>query len=106
VKDESFKDFVLDQLSTLDGLRCRAMFGGFGFYAGEAFFAIVFEGRLYFKTDAATRPRYVERGMAPFRPNRKQSLGGYYEVPLDVVENPAELTAWARAALRGVRRAP
>ena len=106
MKDESFKDFVLDQLSALDGLRCRAMFGGFGFYAGEVFFAIVFEGRLYFKTDATTRPHFVERGMSPFRPNRKQSLGGYYEVPLDVVEDAAQLAAWARAALRAAGAAP
>jgi DNA transformation protein len=106
VKDESFKDFVLDQLGDLDGLRCRAMFGGFGFYAGEAFFAVVFDGRLYFKTDADTRPRYVERGMEPFRPYPNQSLGSYYEVPLDIVEDATQLTAWARAALRARQAAP
>ena len=102
MKDESFKDFVLDQLSALEGLSGRAMFGGFGIYAGEAFFAIVFEGRLYFKTDAQTRPAYVERGMEPFRPSAKQSLTSYYEVPLEVVEDAAQLAVWARAAARGV----
>lgn len=106
MKDESFKDFVLDQLSALDGLRSRAMFGGFGFYAGEVFFAIVFEGRLYFRTDPSTRAAYTERGMKPFRPTPKQSLTSYYEVPLDVVEDAVQLTAWARAAARGVGQAP
>ena len=76
------------------------MFGGFGIYAGEAFFAVVFEGRLYFKTDARTRAAYIERGMAPFRPSEKQSLTSYYEVPLDVIEDSPTLSVWARAAVR------
>lgn len=100
-KDETFKDFVLDQLGGLEDLRCRAMFGGFGIYQGEAFFAIVFKGRLYFKTNPDTRDRYVERGMKPFRPSAKQSLTSYFEVPLDVIEDAAQLALWARAAARG-----
>lgn len=101
MKDESFKDFVLDQLSALDGLRSRAMFGGHGIYAGEAFFAIVWQGRLYFKTSAGTRAAYVERGMTPFRPSARQSLTSYYEVPLDIIEDAAQLAVWARKAAGG-----
>lgn len=99
-KDDTFKDFVLDQLDGLEGLRGRAMFGGFGLYSGEAFFAIVFKSRLYFKTRAGTRDRYIERGMKPFRPSAKQSLTSYYEVPLEIIEDAVQLTAWARAAAR------
>jgi TfoX/Sxy family transcriptional regulator of competence genes len=29
-KDESFKDFILDQLVGLDDVEARRMFGGFG----------------------------------------------------------------------------
>jgi DNA transformation protein len=101
VKDDSFRDFVLDQLGALGSLRCRAMFGGYGIYQGEAFFAIVFKGRLYFKTSAETRRAFLERGMEPFRPNPRQALTSYYEVPLDVIEDAAQLTLWARAAARG-----
>jgi len=100
-KDNTFKDFVLDQLDGIEGLRSRAMFGGFGLYSGEAFFAIVFKGRLYFKTGPGTRAQYVERGMKPFRPSAKQSLTSYYEVPLEIIEDAVQLTAWARAAARG-----
>ena len=35
MKEDSFKDFVLDQLSDLRGVTCRAMFGGYGVYQGE-----------------------------------------------------------------------
>ncbi|MGA3265418.1 MAG: TfoX/Sxy family protein [Verrucomicrobiota bacterium] len=49
--DDSFKEFVLDQLSTLPDVRARAMFGAHGLYQGGHFFAILDEGRLFFKTD-------------------------------------------------------
>ena len=52
--DESFKDFVLDQLQELAGVEARRMFGGCGLYRDEIFFGIVHRGRLYFKTDDFT----------------------------------------------------
>jgi DNA transformation protein and related proteins len=97
-KHDGFKDFVLDQLSDLHGVTCRAMFGGYGLYCGRVFFGIVQKGRLYFKTNATTTPRYRERGMKPFKPNAKQTLTTYYEVPVDVLEDAGELTIWAQQA--------
>lgn len=99
---DSLKDFVLDQLKELRGLECRGMFGGFGLYAGEKFFGIVFQGRLYFKTNETTREAYHARGMKHFQPNTKQQLTSYYEVPADIIEDAAELIAWAREAVKVV----
>ena len=82
----------------LPGLTHRAMFGGYGLYCGRVFFGIVQKGRLYFKTNATTAPRYRERMMKPFRPNAKQTLNSYYEVPVDVLEDAGELTIWAQQA--------
>ena len=76
------------------------MFGGYGLYQGERFFGIIHDGRLFLKTGEWTRPEYVARGMLPFRPNPRQVLKSYYEVPADVVEDPERLAEWAaRAAL-------
>ena len=97
-KQDGFKDFVLDQLSELPGLTHRSMFGGYGLYCGSVFFGIVQKGRLYFKTNATTAPRYRKREMKPFRPNATQTLKTYYEVPVDVLEDAGELTIWARQA--------
>ena len=97
-KPDWFRDFVLDQLNELSGLTHRAMFGGYGLYCGRVFFGIVHKGRLYFKTNATTAPRYRTRKMKPFRPNAKQTLHTYYEVPVDVLEDAGELTIWARQA--------
>lgn len=98
LKTDSFKDFVLDQLSGLTGRTYRAMFGGFGLYQRETFFGIIHKGRLYFKVTPKTVGLYRERGMKPFRPNAKQTLKSFYEVPMDIVEDPEQLAEWATAA--------
>ena len=97
-KHDGFKDFLLDQLSDLRSVTARAMFGGYGLYCGRVFFGIVHRGRLYFKTNATTAPPYREHEMKPFRPNAKQTLNTYYEVPVDVLEDAGELTIWAQQA--------
>ena len=98
MKNDSFKDYVLDQLIELGPVDCRAMFGGHGLYFGKSFFGILHQGRLYLKTDAKTRVDYERHGMKPFRPNGRLTMK-YHEVPADVVENRAELAAWAQRAI-------
>ena len=107
-KKDSYRDFVLDQLRPLEGVSCRSMFGGYGLYLGSDFFGILHDGRLYFKTDEATRANYRDRGMGPFAPSAKQVLKSYYEVPEEIVEDEEELASWAReaAASRGTVKAP
>jgi len=99
MNDDTFKDFVLDQLRELKGITCRAMFGCYGLYQGESFFGIIHKGRLYFKTNERTRPAYVKKGMKPFRPNAKQTLKTDYEVPVEIIEDSDLLTAWAEQAV-------
>lgn len=94
----SFRDYVLDQLRGLGDVRARAMFGGFGLYYRDTFFAIIADGRLYFKTDPTTRAEYLTRGMGPFQPREKQTLKTYYEVPVEVLEDDEALALWALQA--------
>jgi len=99
---DSFKDFVLDQLSGLPDVRAKAMFGAVGIYSGDKFFAILEAGRLFFKTDAESRQAYLARGMGPFTyeaRGRVMSLA-YHEVPPEVLEKAPELTAWAQRAIQ------
>ena len=98
LKQDGFKDLMLNQHSELPGLTHRAMFGGYGLYRRETFFGIIHKGRLYFKVSETTVGRYKAQGMKPFRPNAKQTLKSFYEVPVDVVENAEELTNWAAPA--------
>lgn len=79
------------------------MFGGHGLYLRGVFFGIIYKRALYFKVDDSTRDQYLERGMAPFRPNAKQTLKSYYQVPAEVLENPKTLAAWAVQAVTCAR---
>jgi TfoX/Sxy family transcriptional regulator of competence genes len=62
LEDTRIRDHLLD---ALDGLpvRSRAMFGGYGFYMEDAFFAVISDGRLYFRTDDDSREAYRALGM-------------------------------------------
>lgn len=97
--DDSFIGFILDQLDGLGEIRARRMFGGWGFYCDDNFFAIAHDERLYFKTNEATRQKYEKEGMKPFSPNEKQTLKNYYEIPLEVVENREIFYVWAEEAV-------
>jgi DNA transformation protein and related proteins len=98
--NESFHDFVLEQLAGLKGLRYRKMFGGYGLYCGEQFFGIVFDGRLYFKTNPETLMEYLAHQAPVFAPSEKQVLKNYREVPVNILEDSELLLLWARKAAR------
>ena len=95
-KDDSFRDYILEQLGP--EVECRAMFGGHGLTRDGTFFGILYKGAFYLKTSPRTRKDFVDRGMKPFRPNARQTLRSYYEVPADVVEDRDLLRRWAERA--------
>ncbi|MGE3536872.1 MAG: TfoX/Sxy family protein [Candidatus Tectimicrobiota bacterium] len=103
--DDTFRTFILDQLSALGQVDCQRMFGSYGLYHDGVFFGIVSQGQVYFKTDPLTRAAYCARGMQPFRPNARQTLTSYYAVPVDILEDSAQLAAWARQAITCQTRA-
>ena len=100
--EDTFKEFVLDQLRVLPELRAKAMFGGHGLYSGANFFGILIDGQLYFKVDAASRAAYVEHGMKPFTYTKAKQLMtmSYYEVPPEVLEDRELAVAWAIQAIQ------
>ena len=97
---DSFLTFVLEQLDHVRNVTWRRMFGGVGLYAGERFFGLIDNDRLYFKVDDTTVVDYARAGMTPFRPDPAQAASmKYYEVPVSVLEDGDELAAWARRAV-------
>jgi|SRR6516164_9745724 DNA transformation protein len=96
---QGFLDLVQEQLERVAPVTTKRMFGGVGIYAEGLFFALIAEDRLYFKVDDSTRPDYERLGMEPFRPFGEASAMGYYEVPVDVLEDVAQLEPWMRKAI-------
>ena len=104
---QGFLDFLLDQLGNLRGVRAQRMFGGFGLYSADLFFAIVHGDVAYFKVDAVNRSDYVRAGTKPFKPYKDQPMTmQYYEVPVSVLEDAEELCRWARRAIAAAKRKP
>ena len=100
---EGFLAFVLDGLDSLD-VTARKMFGEVGLYAGPVFFGIVAGDVLYLRVGDSNRAPYSEADSKPFRPfaDRPASTR-YFSVPPGVLESPAELVAWSRAAVEAAK---
>lgn len=97
---QSYREFILEQLSRVVPVTSRSMFGCIGVYSSELFFAIVADDTLYFKVDDSNRSDYQSSGMRPFRPYGNQSrIMPYYEVPGEVLEDPEKLRPWVEKAL-------
>ena len=97
---DRFEQQILDRLSGLGEVSARPLFGGHGLYWRGVIFAIAYSGRLYLKVDERSKGDYVARDMGPFRPNERQTIKSYYEVPPEVLADPEALLSWAREAIR------
>jgi DNA transformation protein and related proteins len=102
----SYREYVADQLAALPGVVIKRMFGGLGLYFDERMFAVVDDDTMYLRVDDATRPEFVKRDMAPFRPvkrdPKKVSLN-YYQLPAEVLEDSDVLVEWAKRAIQAAK---
>ncbi len=97
---DGFRTFVLDQLSGVNALRTKSMFGGIGLYSNEAFFGIVASDTLYFKVDDSNRSQYEAAGSRPFCPFKDRPMSmSYYIVPVHILEAAPTLVEWARRSI-------
>lgn len=99
----SYRTFVLELLNrAVPPVRAQSMFGGIGLYAGSAFFALIADDILYFKTDDATKQEFESLGMSAFQPHAGVSMS-YHQVPEHVLEDAETLRLWTERAI-GVAR--
>lgn len=98
-----YLNYVLEQLARLRDLTSRRMFGGYGLYCDGAFFGLIDDDTLFFKTGDGNRADYEARGMKRFMPYPGQTPSGggmgYHEVPADVLEDAEQLSMWARKSV-------
>ena len=99
--------YALELFAPLGTLRVKAMFGGWGFYCDDLFFAIVANDLLYLKADAQSAATFEVVGGEPFRLVRKDGrvdTMNYWTVPEEAMESAQEMLPWARAALAAAAR--
>lgn len=92
---------IADQLEALAPVAVTRFFSGAGLTRHGIQFAFVIRGTVYFRTDAESRPAYEAMGAAPFSytgRSKEVTIQAYYEVPVDVLDEPDELSRWAERA--------
>ncbi len=105
-KQDEVVALVLERLEPFP-ITTRAMFGGRGLFLDGAFFGMVTDGRLYFRTDEESRSDYRDRGMPAlqpkYRPRGPKTVDRNFEVPSDVLNDDRLLKQWALRAARAKR---
>lgn len=97
-------------LTPLGAFRARAMFGGYGLYLDDVMFGLIFNGRLYLKTDGENRPDFEKAKSEPFVYDGKTGAitMSYWLCPAAVLKDVEKLQQWigkAHAAARRVKAA-
>ena len=99
---DEFVDYVIDQLAGWGEVSARRMFGGAGLYCEGVMFGLIADDVAYLKVDDSNRDDFIKAGSLPFNPypdKAKSVVMDYYEIPVDVLENPELLGKWAQRSL-------
>lgn len=103
-----FVESLLDLLAPLGGAEARRMFGGYGIYKDGLFIGLVDGEQLFLRVDDETRPRFEERGLAPFTfayPDGRTITMKYHLAPEEALSSPMRMKPWAQLAIEAARRA-
>lgn len=106
VSDE-FVDYVIDQLAGWADVSSRKMFGGAGLYCDGIMFGLIADDVAYLKVDDSNRKDFIDAGSSAFNPSPNEDktiVMSYYEIPVDVLENPEKLAIWALRSLTIARK--
>lgn len=95
-----YATYIIDQLTQIQPVSSRKMFGGVGIFVEPGMFALITsEDVLHFKVDDENRADYEAAGMSQF------GRMPYYELPGDVLDSPDELATWMEKSIAAAERA-
>jgi DNA transformation protein len=97
-----FVAYVRELLAPLGDLRDGKFFGGHAMKHGGNQFAMIMGNTLYFRVDEGSRSIYEKKGSKPFSNSTKKGVvqvRKYYAAPAELLDDPAQLRAWARQAI-------
>jgi DNA transformation protein len=99
--DEFYTYISEDVFRDIPGITSKKMFGGYGFYKDDIFFAIIADNELYFKVDYSNKEDFINNSCHPFiyeKKDKKVSLS-YWSVPESIMEDPDELFKWIEKSI-------
>lgn len=98
----------LELFAPLGAVRAKSMFGGWGFYLDDMFFALIADETLYLKADGESEGAFRDVGSWPFTYTYKDGRSvtmGYWSAPEEAMESPAMMRDWGRLAMATALRA-
>ncbi|MDR3425883.1 TfoX/Sxy family protein [Silvimonas sp.] len=103
-----YLEWLVEQLAPLGHIRVKSMFGGYGLYCDEVFFALIADDVFYVKVDDTSRPRFEAEQLQPFMYRMKdgcQQTMSYYPLPENTLEDPEAIRDWSREGIGAGLRA-
>jgi DNA transformation protein len=102
-----FVEYLVEMLQPLGTIRVKSMFGGWGFYANERFFAIVADEEFYVKVDDTIRGELEALDLKPFRYEVRDTKAtlDYYAPPAAALDDREMLCEWGRKGIAAAERA-
>jgi DNA transformation protein len=102
----SYVDYALELLAGLGPVRARAMMGGHIVHCGGVAVALVYDDRLYLKTDEETRGTFRAAGGEPFTYELRGKVVemSYCTPPDAALDGQEAMQPWAELALGAALR--
>lgn len=93
-------DHLEDLFAPLGGVSFRRMFGGVGIFKDGLMFALIADGTVHMKVDAATKAAFEAEGCAPwvYEGRNGPVTMPYWPAPERLFDEPDEFAEWARRA--------
>ena len=103
---DEFVSHVIDCLGEMAPIEARRMFGGWGLYREDVFFALILKDVLYLKTDEQNRAEFDARNLEPFTFVKagKTIVTGYRAAPEEAFEDRRVMAKWAKSAYAAALR--
>lgn len=88
-------EFMFDQLSFVSELRSRKMFGEYGVYSGDKFFALICKDKLFLKSTPSLKLLLEDEGIRAY----EGASDLYYHIPEEFLEDLDSLKPLVIASL-------
>ncbi|HUA77964.1 MAG TPA: TfoX/Sxy family protein [Acetobacteraceae bacterium] len=103
---DEFAAFVAEMFASLGAVQVGRLFSGHGFKLDGVQFAMILRGVLYLRADAELAAELSALGAEPFAYRTKLrtvTVGSYYAVPEDRLDEAETVLEWARRAVAAAR---
>ena len=101
-----YTEFLRETFELLGPVTVRKMFGGYGLYHDGLMFGLVSGETLYLKADGGNARYFRERGLEPFRYERRGKTVemSFFMAPEEIFDDREQAAIWAERSCRAAMR--